>query len=142
MEPFRNKEVKAVFDAYPEELKGKLLHLRQLVFETAAENPEIGPLEETLKWGQPSYLTSETGSGTTVRISQIGSATDRYGMFVHCQISLATTYREMFGDMLTFDGNRGLEFSLNEDLPEDVLSQCISLALTYHLDKKKARTAF
>lgn len=139
MEPFRSREVEAVFNGYPDELRQKLLHLRQLVFETASETEGVGPLEETLKWGHPSYLTPETRSGTTVRISQIDADTERYGMFVHCQTTLIPTFREMFPDVLNFDGTRAIEFDLEEDPPEDILRQCISLALTYHLDKKKNR---
>jgi hypothetical protein len=30
--------------------------------------PGVGALHETLKWGQPAYLTPETRSGTTLRL--------------------------------------------------------------------------
>ncbi|NQU58191.1 MAG: DUF1801 domain-containing protein, partial [Rhodospirillales bacterium] len=83
MEPFQYPEVENVFKAYPEKLKRKLMSLRQLIFDTALEIERVGPLEETLKWGQPSYLTQQTKSGTTIRIDQIKSEPGHYGMFVH-----------------------------------------------------------
>jgi hypothetical protein len=48
--------VDAVFSAYPKPVKAKLLALRRLIFDTAKATEGVGALEETLKWGQPSYL--------------------------------------------------------------------------------------
>jgi len=65
---FANADVAAVFRAYPAPLRARLLALRRLIFDTAAETDGVGPLDETLKWGQPSYLTAASRSGTTIRI--------------------------------------------------------------------------
>ena len=139
---FRNLDVKAVFDADPEGLKSKLMRLRHLVVETASTMDEVGPLEETLKWGQPSYLTIQTKSGTTVRIDRIKSAPGRYGMFVHCQTSLISTYRELYPDTLFYDGNRAITFDQDEELPVGIMRHCIAMALTYHLVKRRDRLPF
>lgn len=64
-----NPEVAVVFDSYPEEMRVKLLFLRRLIYETAASLEEVGELEETLKWGEPSYLTPKSKSGSTIRIA-------------------------------------------------------------------------
>ncbi len=63
--------VEAAFGAYPAPVKAKLLALRRLIFDTAKRTKGVGALEETLKWGQPSYLTPETKSGSTIRIDQV-----------------------------------------------------------------------
>lgn len=138
MKPITDPRVESVFNAYPTKMKAKLLRLRQLILETAADIKEVGALEETLKWGQPSYLTTETGSGTTIRIDQIKSTPEHYGMFVHCQTSLLATYREMYPKDLAYDGNRCVRFSAEEDPSEEILRHCIALALTYHHRKKSA----
>lgn len=65
-----NPAVAAVLAAYPAPLRERLMELRALIEETAAETDGVGPLEETLKWGEVSYLTSASGSGTTVRIGR------------------------------------------------------------------------
>lgn len=52
-----NSDVSAVFNRYPERMREKLMFLRQLIIETAATTEGVGELEETLKWGEPSYLT-------------------------------------------------------------------------------------
>lgn len=65
MKRFADPAVAAVFAAYPAGMRKRLLALRALVLDVAAKTEGVGPLTETLKWGQPSYLTDETKSGTT-----------------------------------------------------------------------------
>ncbi len=67
MQKFQDARVMAVFEACPPGVRGRLMALRELVFDTAARTAGVGRLSETLKWGQASYLTAESGSGTTVR---------------------------------------------------------------------------
>lgn len=131
MKRFSDPGLKAVFDSYPAAVKAPLLRLRQLILETAAEMPEVGELEETLKWGQPAWLTSKSKSGTTIRIDQIGDG-DQYALYVHCQTSLLATWRDIHGDDLQYTGNRGLIFDAQDDLPEAAVRTCIAQALTYH----------
>ena len=131
-------EVSKVFETYPRELKAKLLFLRQLIFDVASETEGVGELEETLKWGQPSYLTAQSKSGSLVRIDQITSQPGRYAMYFHCQTTLVDSFKEMFGDDFKFEGNRAIVFERTDRIPLKQLRQCISLALTYHLDKKSA----
>jgi len=131
-------EVSKVFETYPRELKAKLLFLRQLIFDVASETKGVGELEETLKWGQPSYLTAQSKSGSLVRIDQIKSQPGRYAMYFHCQTTLVDSFKEMFRDDFKFEGNRAIVFERTDRIPLKQLRQCISLALTYHLDKKSA----
>src|SRR5580698_10679593 len=65
--------VDAVFKAYPQPAKAKLLALRRLILATAKVTPGVGRIEEALKWGQLSYLTTETKSGSTVRIDRVSA---------------------------------------------------------------------
>ena len=70
MRRFDDPKTAAVFKAYPPAMRSDLMKLREMMFEVAAATPGVGKLTETLKWGQPSYLTEETGSGSTVRIDR------------------------------------------------------------------------
>ncbi|MDE9480186.1 DUF1801 domain-containing protein, partial [Xenorhabdus bovienii] len=70
MKEFKDDEVYSVFNHYPEQYQKILLTLRTLIFDTASKTAGVGPITETLKWGQPSYLTLETGSGTTIRLDR------------------------------------------------------------------------
>ena len=129
--------VDAVFGAYPKPLKTKLLALRRLIFDTARTTKGVGALEETLKWGQPSYLTPETKSGSTIRIDQVKSAANRYAVYFHCQTDLVETFRELYPTELSFGGNRSILLSAEDELPQLALRHCVALALTYHLRKRK-----
>ena len=135
---FTDAAVKAIFSAYPKPLKTKLLALRRLIFDVARTTQGIGTLEETLKWGQPSYLTPETGSGTTVRIDQVKSTAGQYAVYFHCQTDLVETFRGLYPTELNYGGNRSILLSAADDVPEAALRHCIGLALTYHLNKRKA----
>ena len=134
---FQNEAVESIFSAYPEHVLSHLLYLRRLIFETASATEGVGELEETLKWGEPSYVTSKSKSGSTIRIDWKAREPDKYAMYFICHTNLVTTFREMYSDQLSFEGNRSIVFTLGEEIPEDALTHCISMALTYHLDKKK-----
>ena len=129
--------VTAVFDACPKPVKSKLLALRRLIFATAKSTAGVGALEEALKWGQASYLTSETRSGSTIRIDRVKSAANQYAIYFHCQTDLVSTFRELYPE-LTYGGNRSILLDAADELPEEALRHCVALALTYHLNKRKA----
>jgi hypothetical protein len=131
-----NSEVAAVYNSYPRNIKSKLMILRQLIFNTAASIEGIGKIEETLKWGEPSYLTTESKTGSTIRIAWKKSQTDQYSIFFKCTANLVLAFREKFPGKFKFGGNRSIDFNLNDDIPTKELKQCIALALTYHQNKK------
>ena len=114
-----------------------MLFLRQLIFNVASCTSGVGQLEETLKWGEPSYVTSQTKSGSTVRIDWKKSIPNQYAMYFNCKTTLVETFREIYGDLFTYDGNRSLIFQIDDEIPVDELSDCIAIALTYHLAKKR-----
>jgi len=128
--------VEAVFDAYPKPVKGKLLALRRLILDTAKATKGVGRVEETLKWGQPSYLTPETRSGSTVRIDQVKPEPGQYAVYFHCQTNLVETFRELYPE-LRYGGNRCILLKADEKVPEAALRHCVALALTYHLGRRK-----
>jgi hypothetical protein len=129
--------VDAVFDAYPKPLKAKLLALRRLIFDTAKATKGVGALQETLKWGQPSYLTPETKSGSTIRIDQVKSTTGQYAVYFHCQTNLVETFRELYPKEFSYGGNRSILLNAQDEVPKTALRHCVALALTYHLTKRK-----
>ena len=133
----KSPEVFTVFQDYPHDIKAKLLFLRKLIFEVAEKTKTVGELEETLRWGQPSYLTSQTKSGTTIRIDKVKSDKHNYAMYFNCQTTLVDSFREMFRDEFEYEGNRAILFKMKDKVSKEKLKLCISMALTYHLDKRK-----
>ena len=132
--------VEAVFDAYPKPVKARLLALRRLIFDTAKTTKGVGALEETLKWGQPSYLTAETKSGSTIRIDQVKTEAGQYAVYFHCQTNLVETFRQLYPE-LCYGGNRSILLSADDKVPEAELRHCVALALTYHLGKRKGASS-
>ena len=129
-------DVEAAFDACPKPIRTKLRALRQLILDTAKATNGVGKVEEALKWGQPSYLTTETGSGSTIRIDRVKSADNQVAVFFHCQTNLVDTFRELY-PKLSYSGNRAILLDADAKLPEAELRHCVALALTYHLRKRK-----
>ena len=129
MDEFNNIDVEKVFNAYPNDVRSKMLFLRQLVLETAKEIDSIKNIEETLKWGEPSYLTK---SGSTIRMDWKKSKPDQYAMYFHCKTKLVDTFKELYKDKFNFEGNRAIVFNIKDRVPINELKHCVSLSLTYH----------
>ncbi|MGI9492807.1 MAG: DUF1801 domain-containing protein [Geminicoccaceae bacterium] len=129
-------QVKKVFASYPAPIRSKLMALRRLIFDTATATDGVGPIEETLKWGEPAYLTPVTGSGSTIRLGWKPSAPERYAVNFHCRTTLVDTFRAMFADDFTFEGNRAIVFKVSDPVPIQPMEACIAMALTYHRNKQ------
>jgi Domain of unknown function (DU1801) len=132
MTPFTNPAVAQVFEAYPPTVRGKMLALRELVLKTAASTPGVGPLEETLKWGEPAYLTAQSKSGSTVRMDWKAKQPGQYAMYFNCQTTLVETFKTLFPKDFKFEGNRAIVFNVNDPVPREALAFCVAAALTYH----------
>ena len=139
MKRFKSPAVAAAFDGYPPTIRAKLLRLRELIFEVAAETPRVGTIEETLKWGEPAYLTTETKAGSTIRIAWKKTQPDHYSMYFICTTNLVTTFRSLFPNDFEYEGNRAINFTAEEAIPEDSVRFCIAAALTYRLSAIKAK---
>ena len=129
MREFNSKEVEEVFNSYPNSINKKMMFLRQIVLETAEDIDSIKSIEETLKWGEPSYLTK---SGSTIRMDWKKTNPDQYAMYFHCKTKLVDTFKELYKDKFNFEGNRAIVFNIKDKVPVNELKHCISLSLTYH----------
>jgi hypothetical protein len=132
--PIENEAVAARFASYPPAVRKKLLALRELVLRTAKSLPEVGEIEETLKWSEPAYVT-RSGAGSTVRMDWKARAPQQVAMYFNCQTNLVESFRTMFPNDFRFEGNRALVFGLDERVPLDALAVCVRASLTYHLAK-------
>lgn len=120
-------EVKNKFDSYPEEIRILLYKVRQLILDIVEEQ-NLSEFEETLKWGEPSYLVR---GGSTVRIDWKSNTPESYYIYFNCKTKLVETFRELYGELLVFEGNRAIVLSVNEELAIDAIKHCISLSLKY-----------
>lgn len=129
MTEIENSQVSAIFDRYPQDIQEKLLHLRSLIFEAADEIENLGSIEETTKWGEPSYISKH---GSTIRVDWKDKEPDQYSMYFHCKTKLVDTFKEIYGDVFRFEGNRAIVFLVNDVVPAEELKHCIALSLNYH----------
>ncbi len=118
--------VAAVFREKTAPVQAKLMRLRKLVLDTAAKMDGVA-VEETLKWGQPSYLAK---GGSTIRIDAAKGDPARVALYFICHTDLIATFRELYPE-LDYDGNRAILLEVRGKFPEDALRHCISLALSY-----------
>jgi Domain of unknown function (DU1801) len=125
----RNPKVDKVFASYPKTVRDKMKFLREMVIETARETEGIEELEETLKWGEPSFATK---SGSTLRMDWKDRAPDQYAMYFQCTSRLVETFRMVFNHKFQYEGNRAIVFQLNQKIPVLELKECIKATLTYH----------
>jgi hypothetical protein len=137
MKPFADAAVKAHFDSYPPHVRKKMLALRELIFVTASETEGVGELYETLKWGEPAYVTAQSKSGSTLRIDWKTKSPEQYALYFNCQTTLVEHFRMAFQNDFTFEGNRALVLRLDQRVPTQSLAACIEAALVYHSSKKR-----
>ncbi|AWW31098.1 DUF1801 domain-containing protein [Echinicola strongylocentroti] len=121
--------VEQVFDQYPVHVRPKMEGLRILVRETAREMEGVGQLEETLRWGEPSFITKK---GSTLRMDWKAKQPDRYALYFKCTSKLVPSFRMAYQDIFTFEGTRAIVFQLDDKVPKEELKQCIRAALAYH----------
>jgi hypothetical protein len=128
--------VAEILRAYPKPLQAKLLGLRALIYKIAAETEGVGALEETVRWGQASYLTSASKSGSMIRMDRYRKEDSRCALYFLCRTTLVDSFKEMFGNTLAYEGNRAVILSVVGELNVPVISQCIEMALTYNARKR------
>ena len=129
-------DVSAVFERYPDDIRPRIERLRALIFEVAAITDGVGTLTETLKWGQPAYLTEQTKSGSTIRLGTTKTPGEAAVFFI-CHTGLVSKFREIMPDALPYEGTRAIVFKRDESIDEDALAQCLAMALTYKLKSRQ-----
>ena len=136
MNPFSSPAVAAHFQSYPVHVRDKLLTLRELIFTVAADTEGVGELEETLKWGEPAYLTAQSKSGSTVRMDWKAKRPDQCAIYFNCNTDLIETFRTLFPNDFKFEGRRAIVLNLADRIRMDELAFCLAASLTYHANKR------
>ncbi|MBU2708634.1 DUF1801 domain-containing protein [Zooshikella marina] len=129
MNTISSAQVSAKFNSYPPDIRQKLLYLRSLIFEAANELDVSITIEESLKWGEPSYLVK---GGSTIRIDWKEKNPDYCVVYFNCKTTLISTFKVLYQDIFHFEGNRAIMFNIKDSVPIAPLKHCISMALRYH----------
>lgn len=120
------------FATYPDDVRVSLMAIREMIF-AIAEVHNLSPVEESLKWGQPSYSVKD---GSPVRIDWSAKTPDQYSVYFNCSTKLVATFKEVYREKLQFNGNRELVINRGNALPVKPLQHCLEVALRYHSLKK------
>ena len=123
----------AQYDCMPKEWPGT-----REAMPNAKDQGQAARLTETLKWGEPAYLTDETGSGSTIRLGRLKDS-EHAAILFNCKTTLVDTFRERFPDQFEYRQKRALLLPVSGELPKQELTICLSLALTYHLDRRSRK---
>ena len=124
--------VAGALSVFPKHVRRRLLEVRDLIFETAADIEGVGLLTETLKWGEPAYLTEATRSGNTIRLGWFRSSERECAVLFNCRTTLVDDFRGRFPGAFAYEKNRAILLDTREMLPKAPLSTCLGMALTYH----------
>ncbi len=121
---------------HPHHLKSRLAEVRNLILTLAKMTNDVGEIEESLKWGQKSFVPKPKNgrpkSGTPIRIDG-DEATNTYSLYVPCSTHIISDFREIHPDIFAYHGNREIRLSLDAPLPKVELGLFITAALTYYL---------
>lgn len=126
---------KKAVQGYPTDVIETLLHLKGIIFEQAGLNKKIGDIEESLKWGQLSYV-SKNRSGTPIRLGIEKKAPNSLGLYVHCSTTVIGDVKHIYGNKFRYDGNRALLFDYTKTIPEKEIRHVIDMILSYHTNKR------
>ena len=121
-------EILEKLNDYPTQVQHALFELRKLIYEIA-ESHNLGMIQETLKWNEPSYISKY---GSTIRIDWKQNTPEKYYIFFNCNTNLVETFKLLYSDAIDFQGNRAIVLDINNSLNKKIISKCILMALTYH----------
>ena len=125
--------VEKVFETYPIRVRDKMVFLRNLVHEVANKSEDIRNLEETLRWGEPSFITKH---GSTLRMDWKEKNPNQYAIYFKCTSQLVPTFKLVYGDLFKYEKTRAILFDLDDEIPITEIKNCIKACLTYHKVKK------
>lgn len=125
--------VQTAFSDYPDEVKASLVEARALVLQVKKDDPEIGELNETLRWGELSYLTEKPKTGSILRLAMTKNG--KPALFFHCGTTLVEQFRAQYSHVFEFEDNRALVLSQPVGETTAELKHCISQALRYRIDQ-------
>lgn len=113
----------------------QLMACRTLFHDVAAE-ANTGRLDETLKWGQPSWRPVKPHTGATLRMDWDAGTPGRLSFYVDCKTDLAARMRDIYPDLPLNDGQRHLGIDLDHPFPDQAIRHLAEMTFTYHRAKR------
>ena len=129
MTPFQDEKMAGVFEAFEPDARASLLAVRGVIFDLAGEMADVEGVEESLKWGQPSYVPRPK-TGTPIRLGLTKS--DTPAIFVHCQTTLVSDLASDNAYGLETIDNRAVVLPSGDLAGHPGLRGFVRAALMYH----------
>ena len=107
------------------------------LFHDIAEQAEVGTLDETLKWRQPSWRPTKPRTGSTLRMDWNPKFPDKLSLFVDCKTDLAARMQDIYPDLPVNDGQRHIAIALDAPLPKQAIAHLAEMTFTYHRAKRQ-----
>ncbi len=125
-DPFRD-----TIATWPPEARRLFGDIRALILATAT-GAQIGPVTESLKWGQPAWRPVRPRQGSTLRLMWQDNAPQTIALFVDCKTTLSATMQEIYPAEFQYENNRALRLSLERPLPLQAIDHLARLTFSYH----------
>ena len=125
-------DIAAAIARWPTPAKTAFRAIRDILFRAAADQPAVGALTETLKWGEPAYLTAASKSGTTVRLAWKPATPAHLSVLLHCRTTLIGELRDIYPHTFIYQGTRAALVRLDAPLPLAPLDHLARMAQMYH----------
>lgn len=129
---FPSEEVSSYYFNLTPVMFDLFMEIRTWIYELSEAEERIGFIEECLKWGEPSFLTPKTKSGSTIRIGKVNDL--EFALYFNCKTTIAKEIEMEFPE-LNCDGKRALYLPVSKKLPKTKLIVCLKKALLYHKRK-------
>ncbi|MFD2738635.1 hypothetical protein ACFSUD_03535 [Sulfitobacter aestuarii] len=101
-----------------------------------AREAEIGPLDESLKRGQPAWRPHPPRFGSTLRIHWRHARGARLALLIDCRTDLAERMRGLHPEIPDNDKRREIGLDLRLPLPEAAITHLAAMVLGYHLERR------
>lgn len=127
--PIPSEEVLEYYYHVSPVMLDKMMEIRTWIYELSEADQQIGLIQECLKWGEPSFLTPITKSGSTIRMAKVDDTS--FALYFNCKTSIANEIAIEFPEF-NCDGKRALYFTTISKLPKTKMMTCLKKALLYH----------
>ncbi len=93
---------------------------------------DLGPIGESLIWGEPAWRPMKARQGSTLRISWSPEPAKQLALFVNCRTTLAETMRDRYPVSFAYEGNRALRLGIADPLPVAAIDHLARMTFSYH----------
>jgi hypothetical protein len=116
---------------WPAPVRDQFNDMRALILK-AAQEADVGPLDESLKWGQPAWRPRRARQGSTLRLNWQDSAPQTLALYVDCKTTISAIMRDIYPTEFIYETNRALRVTIGAPLPTQAIDHLARLTFTYH----------